>query len=128
MRCGVVIAVAAVLLAAGPCVAGPVEVYREGSQLCPRDVPKTAPVLTEAQAIVRSRTMLPAGFCGPSTFVTGCDAEPEFALGAWRIYFHQYRDRAGTHDRGGLSHTYIILDAIGNCQANIPGTDFGAPH
>ena len=130
-----VVVVAAVALAAtvATCVrAGPVEVYREGLQLCPRDVPKAAPVLTQAQAIVRSRTMLPAGFCGPSTFVTGCDAEPEFALGAWRIYFHQYRERSvdttRTRDRGGLSHTYIILDPVGNCLANIPGTDFGAPH
>jgi len=84
-------------------------------------------VLTEAQAIERSRTMLPAGFCGPSAFVSGCDAEPEFALGAWRMYFHQYRERGGTKDRGGLSHTYIILDSVGNCLANIPGTDPGAP-
>ena len=121
------IAVAIVAGAATLVHAGPVEVYREGPELCPRNVPKTAPVLTEAQAIERSRTMLPAGFCGPSTFVSGCDAEPEFALGAWRMYFHQYRDRNGTKDRGGLAHTYIILDSVGNCLANIPGTDPGAP-
>jgi len=107
--------------------AGPVEVYREGPELCPRDVPKTARSLTAVQAIERSRTMLPAGFCGPGMFVTGCDAEPEFALGAWRIYFHQYRERAGAKDRGGLAHTYVILDPVGNCIANIPGTEFGAP-
>jgi len=107
--------------------AGPVEVYRDGPKLCPRDVAKTAPTLSEAQAISRARTMLPAGFCGPGTFVTGCDAEPELALGAWRIYFHQYNDRRGAKDRGGLSHTYIILDSVGNCLANIPGTDPGAP-
>ena len=122
--------VAAVLVA---CVvtlvhAGPVEVYREGPELCPRNVAKTSPVLTETQAIERSRTMLPAGFCGPGFFVSGCDAEPEFALGAWRIYFHQYKDRSSGKDRGGLAHTYIILDPVGNCMANIPGTDFGAPH
>jgi hypothetical protein len=92
-----------------------------------RTATKTAPVLSEAQAIARARAMLPGGFCGPSTFVTGCDAEPEFALGAWRMYFHQYRDRAGVRDRGGLAHTYIILDPVGNCMANIPGTEFGAP-
>jgi len=108
--------------------AGPVEVYREGPQLCPRNVAKSAPVLTEAQAIERSRTMLPAGFCGPGFFVSGCDAEPEFALGAWRIYFHQYLQRGSGKDRGGLEHTYIILDPVGNCIANIPGTNFGAPH
>jgi hypothetical protein len=108
--------------------AGPVEVYREGPESCPRNIPATAAVLTQAQAIERSRTMLPAGFCSPGTFVTGCDAEPEFALGAWRIYFHQYRARAGGKDRGGLAHTYIILDSVGNCFANIPGTESGAPH
>ncbi len=132
MRGGAVAAFAVAWLAAGVCVAGPVEVYREGPQLCPRDVPKSAPVLPEAQAVARSRTMLPADFCGPGTFVTGCDAETEYALGAWRIYFHQYRERptdgARSRDRGGLSHTYIILDPVGNCIANIPGTDFGAPH
>ncbi len=117
-----------VAIAATLAHAGPVEVYREGPEWCPRNVPKTAPVLTEPQAIERSRTMLPAGFCGPGVFVTGCDAEPEFALGAWRIYFHQYRERAGRNDRGGLAHTYIILDSVGNCLANIPGTEFGAPH
>ena len=114
-------------LAATLAEGGPVEVYREGPQLCPRDTPKTAQALSEAQAMARARTMLPEGFCGPSTFVSGCDAEPEFALNAWRIYFHQYRDRAGGKDRGGLSHTYIILDPVGNCLAHIPGTDPGAP-
>jgi hypothetical protein len=124
VRC---VAVALVALAATVVRAGPVENYREGPELCPRNVPKTAPVLTEAQAIARSRTMLPADFCGPDFFVTGCDAEPEFALGAWRIYFHQYRGNAGIKDRGGLAHTYIILDPVGNCIANIPGTEPGAP-
>ena len=120
--------VAALVASAAALVhAGPVEVYRDGPELCPRDVPKSAPVLTEAQAIARSRTMLPAGFCGPGIFVTGCDAEPEFALGTWRIYFHQYREHDGRKDRGGLAHTYIILDPTGNCIANIPGTEFGAP-
>ena len=108
--------------------AGPVEVYRDGPVACPRDVTKAAPALSEMQAIARARTMLPEGFCGPSPFVSGCDVEPEVALGAWRMYFHQYRDRNGTKDRGGLAHTYIILDPVGNCLANIPGTEFGAPH
>jgi len=125
-----VLALAAALAAAATTLvhAGPVEVYREGPVLCPHDVAKTAPVLSEAQAIARARTMLPDGFCGPSTFVSGCDAEPEFALGAWRMYFHQYQLRGGARDRSGLAHTYIILDTVGNCLANIPGTDFGAPH
>jgi hypothetical protein len=121
------LAVLAVACAAGFAQAGPVEVYREGPQVCPRNVAKTAPVLTEAQAIVRARTMLPEGFCGPSLFVSGCDVEPEIALDAWRIYFHQYRNRAGARDWAGLTHTYIILDSVGNCLANIPGTEPGAP-
>ena len=122
------LAVAIVAVAAALAHAGPVEVYREGPQLCPRDVPKSSPALNAIQAIERSRKMLPDGFCGPGTFVSGCDAEPEFALDAWRIYYHQYTDRGSRKDRGGLAHTYIILDPVGNCLANIPGTDFGAPH
>jgi hypothetical protein len=120
-------AVALVAFAATLAAAGPVEVYREGPVLCPRDVVRTSAILSEGQAIARGRTMLPEGFCGPSLFVTGCDAEPEFELGAWRIYFHQYHERGGRKDRGGLSHTYIILDPVGNCVANIPGTEPGAP-
>jgi hypothetical protein len=108
--------------------AGPVEVYREGPQFCPRDRPKGGPRITEAQAIARAQTMLPADFCGPGTFVTGCDYEPEYALDAWRIYVHQYSERGGHKDRGGLAHTYIVLDPAGNCLANIPGTNFGAPN
>ena len=41
------VAVALVAIAATFVHAGPVEVYREGPELCPRDVPRTAPVLTE---------------------------------------------------------------------------------
>jgi hypothetical protein len=121
------LAVALVAWAATLADAGPVEVYRDAPEACPRNVPRTAPALSESQAVARARTMLPDGFCGPTTFVSGCDAEPEFALGAWRMYFHQYHERGGTRDRGGLAHTYIILDPVGNCMANIPGTDPGAP-
>ena len=88
-------AVALVAFAATLGHAGPVEVYREGPELCPRNVAKTSPVLTQAQAIERARTMLPAGFCGPSVFVSGCDVDPEFELGAWRMYFHQYSRSRG---------------------------------
>jgi hypothetical protein len=107
--------------------AGPVEVYREGPRFCPHDRPAGAPVITEAQAVERARALLPAGFCGPGAVVAGCDVETEFALGSWRVYFHQYRIRGTVHDWGGLTHTYLILDAVGNCYANIPGTEFGAP-
>lgn len=111
---------------AGVALAGPVEVLREGAQYCPRDREPNAPVLTEAKAIERARTLLPRDFCGPTTFVGGCDVVPEYALGSWRIYFHQYQLRHGQRDWSGLTHTYVVLDAVGNCYANIPGTEQGA--
>ena len=107
-------------------LAGPVEVLREGPKYCPRDRESNAPVLTEAKAIERARTLLPPDFCGPTTFVGGCDVVPEYALGSWRIYFHQYQLRSGHRDWSGLTHTYVVLDAVGNCYANIPGTEQGA--
>jgi hypothetical protein len=117
---------ALLLIMAGPLAAGPVEVYREGPRFCPRDRAGDAPALTEAQVIERARTLLPEDFCGPSWAVSGCDTVTEFALGNWRIYFHQYKLRGGVHDPGGLTHTYVILDRVGNCYANIPGTELGA--
>ena len=120
---------AAVLLGlvAGPLAAGPVEVYREGPQFCPRDRPADAPRINEAEAIARARALLPADACGPSRFVDGCDAEAELSLDTWRVYLHQYKLRGTTHDWGGLTHSYVILDRVGNCHANIPGTEVGAP-
>lgn len=117
------VAVAALaLLAAWPAAAGPVLVYREGPEFCPRDRPASAPALTAEQAIERARALLPASFCAPSFFVDGCDSEPEFALGVWRIYVHQYKLAGTRRERGGLEHSYVILDPVGNCVANIPGT------
>jgi hypothetical protein len=105
--------------------AGPVEVYRTGPELCPHDRPASAPALTEAQAVERARALVPRDFCGPSTFVSGCDALPEWAVGAWRVWVHQYK-QVGTHkDYGGLTHTYIILDRVGNCLAHMAGTELG---
>jgi hypothetical protein len=111
---------------AGVAVAGPVDVYRNGPQLCPHDQPRTASRITEAQAIARTRTMLPEAFCGPTLFVTGCTYDVENEYDSWRVYVHQYRDIAGRKEKGGLQHTYLILDAVGNCLAHIPGTEFGA--
>ena len=120
--------VAALLaLVASPLVAGPVEVYREGPQFCPRDRTADAPPIGEAEAIARARALLPAEACGASRFVDGCDAVAEYALDTWRIYLHQYKLRGTTHDWGGLTHSYVILDRVGNCHANIPGTEVGAP-
>jgi len=110
-------------LAAGTALAGPVLVYRDGAQFCPRDLAPTAPVLTEAQAMQRGQSLLPRDFCGPSRYVDGCDVLPEFDQGTWRIYVHQFQLRNGRHDWGALTHSYVILDRVGNCLANIPGTD-----
>lgn len=120
-------ALLALLLIVQAAAAGPVEVYREGPRFCPRDRAASAPKLTEAQAVERARALLPSDFCGPAWFVAGCDVLTEFELGSWRIYFHQYQLRGGRHDWGGLTHTYVILDPVGNCQANIVGTEPGAP-
>ena len=107
-------------------LAGPVDVYLTGPRLCPHDQPRTASRITEAQAIARTRTMLPESFCGPTLFVTGCTYDVENEYDSWRVYVHQYRDIAGRKEKGGLQHTYLILDAVGNCLAHIPGTEFGA--
>jgi hypothetical protein len=107
--------------------AGPIEAYREGPRYCPRDRGAAAPVISETQAIERARALLPTGYCGPGTFVSGCDVQAEYALGSWRIYFHQYRTHGSERDWSGLTHTYIVLDPRGNCYANIPGTEEGAP-
>jgi hypothetical protein len=116
----------AVALAASA-FAGPVEVYREGPQHCPRDRPASAQPLTEAQAIERARGLLPRGFCGPAWYIDGCDADSELVDDTWRVYLHQYRAREGRHDWSGLAHSYVILDRVGNCVANIPGTElYGA--
>lgn len=106
--------------------AGPVDLYLDGPQYCPRDVPVKAGRLTEEQAVARTRTMLPRDFCGPTAFVSGCTFDAEIEYDSWRIYVHQYKERAGRKDKGGLLHAYLILDPVGNCLAHIPGTEFGA--
>ena len=40
----------------------------------------------------------------------------------WRVYALQYKTVGGREDSSGLGHSYVILDAVGNCVANIPGT------
>jgi hypothetical protein len=112
---------------AGCATAGPVDSYREGPQFCPRDRAASAPVLTQPQIEARAIELVP-GFCGPSFFVAGCEAEPEFVRGDWRVYLHQYQLRDGKRVRDGLDHTYVVLDPRGNCLANIPGTPLGALH
>ncbi len=113
------------LLPAGV-LAGPVDVYLTGPKYCPSDMPKGSPRITEAQAVERTKRMLPEDFCGPSLFVSGCTFDVENEYDTWRVYAHQYKDVGGRKDKGGLKHTYLILDAAGNCLAHIPGTEFGA--
>ncbi|MEO8847798.1 MAG: hypothetical protein ABI440_04085 [Casimicrobiaceae bacterium] len=118
-------------LALSACVAmvahaGPVESYREGPRFCPHDVVNPgAALLTEPQVDARALALLP-GFCGPSYFVSGCYAQPEFLRGQWRVYVRQYQLHDGQRVFGGLEHSYVILDRVGNCMANIPGTPLGA--
>jgi len=42
------------------------------------------------------------------------------------VYVHQYRKVPNVHDWSALTHSYVILDPVGNCIANIPGTEPGA--
>jgi len=109
-----------------PVAAGPVDLYLTGARYCPQGIAASAPRISEAQAIARTRTMLPADFCGPTVFVSGCTYDVENEYDSWRVYVHQYKDVGGRRDKGGLLHTYLILDAVGNCLAHIPGTEFGA--
>jgi len=108
-------------LAATTALAGPVLVYREGAY-CPRERPPDAPRITAAQAIERAKALLPAGFCGPTWYVSGCEFDPEWAFDTWRVYAQQYKLVDGVKDARGRDHSYVVLDAVGNCIANIPGT------
>jgi len=107
-------------------LAGPVEVYRTGPEFCPHDRTADSPPITDQQAIQRAHTLLPSDFCGPNAFVSGCDADSEWANGAWRVFVQQYKRSGNRKDAGGLTHSYVILDRVGNCLANIPGTELGA--
>jgi hypothetical protein len=124
IRC-VVFCVAAFPLSVAA-VAGPVEVYRTGPEYCPHDRAPNAATLTEKEAIDRARTLLPRDFCGPDHFVSGCDTDLEWANDAWQVFFQQYKRVGNRKDIGGLTHSYVILDRVGNCLANIPGTELGA--
>ena len=106
--------------------AGPVDLYLVGPEFCPRDRPANAARINAAEAAKRSSALVPRDFCRPSAFVSGCTYDVENEYDSWRVYVHQYKDRGGRQDKGGLLHTYLILDAVGNCLAHIPGTEFGA--
>jgi len=119
-------ALGALMLASTMTLAGPVEVYREGPRYCPREHGADAPTLGEADIVALARKLLPDGFCGPTRWVAGCDVSVEYEHGSWRVYLHQYRREPARHDWLGLDHTYVILDRVGNCLANIPGTPLGS--
>jgi hypothetical protein len=108
--------------------AGPVDVYLDGPEYCPRDQPKNAPRMNAEQAIARTRALLPKDYCGPTVFVSGCTFDAENEYDSWRIFVEQYKVVSGRQDKGGLLHTYLILDPVGNCLAHIPGTLLGAIH
>ncbi len=120
------IAVLAVTIGWTAAYAGPVDLYLQGAEFCPRDRRVDAPRIPAADVPARTRTMLPRDYCGPTLFVSGCTFDVENEYDSWRVYVHQYKDRGGRRDKGGLLHTYIILDAVGNCLAHMPGTEFGA--
>ena len=123
-RCGqsrvraVLVSLAAVALVPVT-VAGPVLVYRSE---CPRERPPDAPRITAEQAIEIAKPLLPRDFCGPNGWVSGCLFDPEWAFDTWRVFAQQYKLADGVKDTRGRDHSYIVLDAVGNCIANIPGT------
>jgi hypothetical protein len=112
--------------AAPVALSGPVEVYRDGERYCPRNVPPTAPRIDQAEAGRIALRLVPDGFCGPSPSVRGCDLVTENFYDTWRVYVHQYRRTPDVYDWSALTHSYVILDPVGNCIANIPGTEPGA--
>jgi hypothetical protein len=116
----------AVALFVAPALSGPVEVYREGDRYCPRLMPATAPRIDAGEAERIALKLVPDRFCGPSETIRGCDLVTENFYDSWRVYVHQYRKTPNVHDWSALTHSYVILDPVGNCIVNIPGTEPGA--
>jgi hypothetical protein len=114
-------AATALFLCVPTALAGPVLVYREG-RFCPHDRSPGSPRITAEQAIERAKSLLPEGFCGPNWYVDGCEYDPEQAFDTWRVYAHQYKRIGSRNETAGRDHSYVVLDAVGNCMANIPGT------
>ena len=114
--------VLATVVATNAAVAGPVLVYREGAAYCPKDRPAGAPRITAVEAAERAKALMPKEFCGPDGWVDGCDYDAEFALNSWRVYVRQWKQLDGRKQYEPRDHSFIVLDPIGNCLANIPGT------
>ena len=136
---GRALALAMFAAAAHAAVAGPILVYREGPAFCPNDRPASAPRLTAAEAAERAKALMPKEFCGPDGWVDaqgrcgregeaadgwvdGCDYAPEFALDSWRVYLRQWKRVDGRKQYEPREHSFVVLDPVGNCLANIPGT------
>ena len=107
---------------AGPALAGPVFTLLDGPRYCPRDRALDARKVSGDEAIARARAWLPDGYCAPARDRDGCDADVERIHDTFRVFFHQYKLREGRRDWTRLDHTYVVLDATGNCLAHIPGT------
>jgi len=103
-------------------LAGPVLVYREGTAYCPKDRSPDAPRISAEQAAERAKSLMPKEFCGPDWWVDGCDYDPEYALDSWRVYVRQWKRVDGRKQYEPRDHSYVVLDRVGNCLANIPGT------
>jgi len=114
--------VLAALVAGNVAVAGPILVYREGAAYCPKDRPASAPRITATEAAERAKTLMPKEFCGPDGWVDGCDYDPEYALESWRVYVRQWKRIDGRKQYEPREHSFVVLDPVGNCLANIPGT------
>ena len=119
---GRALTLAVLAAAANVAVAGPVLVYREGAAFCPKDRLATAPWITAEQAADRAKALMPKEFCGPDGWVDGCDYDPEYALDSWRVYVRQWKRIDGRKQYEPREHSFVVLDPVGNCLANIPGT------
>ena len=73
-------------------------------------------------AIERAQALLPKDFCARSWYIDGCEFDPEPAFDTWRVFAQQYKLIDGRKETRGRDHSYVVLDAVGNCMANIPGT------
>ena len=86
-------------------LAGPVRsrsTAKVARYLSPRSRPAMAPARRSTGDRRARGRCCPTDYCGPTSFVDGCDVLTEYAMGSWRIYFHQYRLRDGQRDWGGL--------------------------